>query len=312
MSQFSRQPWRRLAIMFLAVGSAAFLSRLAMNFLKRMPIDNPIQAMRVYLNTRVHAASSSTIPAFTIYKTERATSKDRIFRDGNEVPPFNNTVTSRFVFARRGDGSTADYMIHDTMLWPTDKPWDDTTIIDFSGRHIVHLFQFINVKHTFPFDTSRMDRYRALTVSPVPESDCLLAPDGRAATSFRHINVLGHEQILGFDTVKWVYDEGIDTSGNRQTKTEWHATALGCMVLKMTAVKTNSAGEAIYTTYHEPERIIVGEPDPTLFHPVADESKPSEQLKRRKQYYHGRDATTAELALTKKQDALYQEAQKRK
>lgn len=268
--------------LFLLAGMVGFLTAPGSAFFKRVPL-NRLHAAYLYWNTKVHA--STNIVPFTIYMTERATQPGGYVRDGNRLF-LANTPTATLVLAQRSDGSTADYLGHpDSMKqWPTDRAWEEGTIIDLTNRRFVDTASHLKAKTTYPIKAASLSWY--LAVNPSPASDCLLSPAGTPAWGYQSLSVVGHEQVAGYDTVKLVADAGIDPkTGDHNTLQKWLAPGLGCVAIRNIFTRTSSDNKLLYETVQEPDHIVLGQPPDYLFDPQLDELKPSDSLMRRKQYW---------------------------
>jgi hypothetical protein len=245
----------------------------------------PLSPSRIIASSWNATATADTQrKPYTIFMTERLTEPKGMDRDGIHIV-LNRTPVSVRVTAQRSDGSTYNSIAHPEAfkLWPEDKPFDDTEIIDVTKRRTVDLFYMLNSKTTYPFDEATATKWATMS-GATPESDCLLSKQGTPALSYRNIHVAAREEVAGVDAVRLTADGSQESKGDYVVVTQWFAPSLECALIKSTITTTHPDG-SFSLVENEPDKIIPGEPDPKLFSPQLDELKPSDSLVRRKQYF---------------------------
>jgi hypothetical protein len=148
--------------------------------------------------------------------------------------------------ARRTNG---DSVVQNTIL----DPQDESRAISLQrrmwiGNLAITAYDLSNAKSTMKLSDDEVaahqsDRY-------TPESDCARTATGWPTDSRMIPVVTGREKIAGIDTIKL-------KSGNTVS---WRAPTLGCEIVKY--IMTFETGSV---SVHRPSKIIVGEPDESLF-----------------------------------------------
>jgi hypothetical protein len=97
-----------------------------------------------------------------------------------------------------------------------------------------------------------------------PESNCLHTANGWPTDPKMTPTIAGHEQVAGVDTIKMIQD----------AMTMWRAPSLGCEMVQYSL----TMADGTFST-HKATRIVVGDPDPSLFAiPNTTEMPPSQAV----------------------------------
>jgi hypothetical protein len=244
------------------------------------------------------AAGPTESPAFTVYATGYLTT---IVPLPGRVP-LNHHAGARYVQAWRSDGSRAMHTTALPLPGSTQPPGDEIEVNDWRNRRVFHASRSVNATSTYPMDPRRAPPSRE--ESPAPESGCLLNGRGEAAFA-GPMNFLARDKVLGIDTV--IYDVG---NGGKI----WLAPSLQCRVIKSYSPIYDRENRLTQFTEQEPEKIVIGPPDESLFQPVGDEVKPSEMQRRHARYYGlaVEENLRRHSAEIERQDRAYEEARARR
>ena len=225
-----------------------------------------------FLLVHAHYAQSSSVPAFTVQYTERAT----------------NNVTGKSVyktgtFAFRSEGSTSQVDINHS---PTGEVNVTRKIaLPLKGQRIV-LADSAGVKTTFPWSAG--------TVPLLPTS-----ADSTCGATVEQ-PVLGYGKFLGVRVVKLVRD-----TGDRRLET-WHAPSLGCYVLWHHIDFRSDDGKVTDYSEWAATTVTLGEPSPEFFQVPQSyrEVRPSEMESAVRAHF-GKDCQECANTKWKAQDDLY-------
>ena len=242
-------------------------------------------------------AGPSDSPAFTVYLTEYYTGTPVGLRGA----PLDHQAGLRYVRARRSDGSTADQMFAGPPAPSTAAPLDNIDVIDMRTRRWLKASRALNAISTYPMPAG--DPSSAFG-GPTPESGCLLTRGGSPAHD-KPMEFAGREKVLGIDTLAYLRPDGSKV---------WLAPSLACQTIKGYFSGYDKDRRLVSLTEQEPDKIMIGPPDESLFQPVGDEVTPSEMHRRRLRHVgldveEGMRRVAATLA---RQDKTYREAQARK
>jgi hypothetical protein len=273
--------------------------------------------MKYAMKLIVLAAFAASLPFGIQYVHSRA--KVALAQSRTSPPPFTGYAVEHIsgpagtwdsdqkVYAVRTDGSEVE--LHQYVM-QDGRSYQTRTVNSTNGKvaTINDTFRFVSTLQ-FPPDREQARQTAKLD----PASDCVKNFNGGPR---RVAKVIGHEKLLGIDTVK----VQLEQAGGMVL---WLAPSLGCFMMKRSMSFRGPDNSVTDTSELTVTRVLLGEPDASLFQnpapPGYEELAPSEAAKRFKMLFHPsdhryssdeidkRDAATGVQQILRRRDKEYEQ-----
>ncbi len=223
----------------------------------------------------------STVPAFTIYTTEKITN------------PKGIRPAQKIIFAQRSDGSSVTQ--RQLLTYANVVPvFREIYYADGRRAEVADHIQAVSTvllpkKSLFWIQSGNLD----------PATNCTKAFDGEQRQG--QLDANGRERILNIDTVKVIQD------GPSRKLTMWYAPLLGCYLMKRIAeFRSEGSSTLSYPSELLADYISYEEPNPSLFEvPLSYAEVPPSEISARNSALTGVKAAPSQLAGYAKRDARY-------